>query len=148
LDASLETQVSTLTSTTPTHIRRKILRAFTTSSSPVRLIIASDLVARGIDIPKLGHVINYDLPASVAGYVHRVGRTARAGRTGCAWTLVDDDESGWFWGKIAKNQGIRRAQRVERPRIDEMSEEKMKGYEDALAKLGKEALDLKRKKMK
>ncbi|QPG97921.1 hypothetical protein C2857_007035 [Epichloe festucae Fl1] len=146
LDASLETQVSTLTSTTPTHIRRKILRAFTTSSSPVRLIIASDLVARGIDIPKLGHVINYDLPASVAGYVHRVGRTARAGRTGCAWTLVDDDESGWFWGKIAKNQGIRRAQKVERPRIDEMSEEKMKGYEDALAKLGKEALDLKRKK--
>ncbi|GAB0133619.1 hypothetical protein EsDP_00002023 [Epichloe bromicola] len=146
LDASLETQISTLTSTTPTHIRRKILRAFTTPSSPVRLIIASDLVARGIDIPKLGHVINYDLPASVAGYVHRVGRTARAGRTGCAWTLVDDDESGWFWGKIAKNQGIRRAQKVERPRIDEMSEEKMKGYEDALAKLGKEALELKRGK--
>lgn len=146
LDASLEPQISTLTSTTPTHIRRKILRAFTTSSSPVRLIIASDLVARGIDIPKLGHVINYDLPASVAGYVHRVGRTARAGRTGRAWTLVDDDESGWFWGKIAKNQGIRRAQKVERPRIDEMSEEKTKGYEDALAKLGKEALELKRKR--
>ncbi|KAK2593353.1 ATP-dependent RNA helicase dbp6 [Conoideocrella luteorostrata] len=146
LDASLESKISTLTSTTPTHIRRRVLRAFTTPSSPVRLIIASDLVARGIDIPKLGHVINYDLPASVAGYVHRVGRTARAGRAGCAWTLVGDDESGWFWGKIAKSQGVKRAQKVERTRIDEMSEERIQEYEDALAKLGKEALELRRKK--
>lgn len=146
LDASLSTQISTLTSTTPTHIRRKVLRAFTTPSSPVRLIIASDLVARGIDIPKLGHVINYDLPASVAGYVHRVGRTARAGRSGCAWTLVGDDESGWFWGKIAKNPAVRRAQKVERTRIEEMGEDMIQEYETALAKLGKEALELKRSK--
>ncbi|EFZ02170.1 DEAD/DEAH box helicase [Metarhizium robertsii] len=146
LDASLTSQISTLTSTTPTHIRRKVLRAFTTPSSPVRLIIASDLVARGIDIPKLGHVINYDLPASVAGYVHRVGRTARAGRSGCAWTLIGDDESGWFWGKIAKNQAIRRTQKVERTRIEEMTEERVQGYEAALAILGKEALELRRSK--
>ncbi|PHH84339.1 hypothetical protein CDD83_2101 [Cordyceps sp. RAO-2017] len=144
LDASLTTRVSTLTSTTATHARRKTLRAFTTASSPVRLVIASDLVARGIDIPRLGHVVNYDLPASVAGYVHRVGRTARAGRDGCAWTLVADDESGWFWGKIAKGRGVRRAQRVERTRIDEMGEEQTKQYEEALAKLGREALEMKR----
>ncbi|PNY27095.1 ATP-dependent RNA helicase dbp6 [Tolypocladium capitatum] len=145
LDGSLSTHISTLTSTTPTHIRRKTLRAFTTPWSPLRLIVASDLVARGIDIPRLGHVINYDLPASVAGYVHRVGRTARAGRSGCAWTLVGDDESGWFWGKIAKGQGVRRAQKVERTRIEEMDEERMKAYEDALAKLGKEALETRRR---
>ncbi|KAJ6439564.1 DEAD box ATP-dependent RNA helicase [Purpureocillium lavendulum] len=145
LDGSLSAHISTLTSTTPTHIRRKTLRAFTTPSSPVRLIIASDLVARGIDIPKLGHVINYDLPASAAGYVHRVGRTARAGRAGCAWTLVGDEESGWFWGKIAKGQGVRRAQKVDRTKIDEMSEERVKDYEDALAKLGKEALEVRRR---
>jgi ATP-dependent RNA helicase DDX51/DBP6 len=144
LDASLTSQISTLTSTTPTHIRRKMLRAFTTPSSPVRLIIASDLVARGIDIPKLGHVINYDLPASVAGYVHRVGRTARAGRSGCAWTLIGDEESGWFWGKIAKSQAVRRAQKVERTRVEEMSEDTVQQYESALATLGKEALELKR----
>lgn len=145
LDKSMETQISTLTSTTPTHIRRKTLRAFTEPSSPVRLIIASDLVARGIDIPKLDHVVNYDLPPSVAGYVHRVGRTARAGRPGCAWTLVGDDESGWFWGKIAKGKGVRRAQKVERTRIEEMGEEQVQDYEAALEKLGKEAMESRRR---
>lgn len=139
LDSSLEPHISTLTSTTPSHIRRKTLRAFTTPSSPIRLIIASDLVARGIDIPTLDHVINYDLPPSVAGYVHRVGRTARAGRAGSAWTLVGDDESGWFWGKIAKGAGVRRAQKVDRTRIEEMSEDRVEEYEAALEKLGKEA---------
>lgn len=141
LDGSLSQHVSTLTSTTPTHIRRKTLRAFTAPSSPVRLIIASDLVARGIDLPNLGHVINYDLPPSVAGYIHRVGRTARAGRPGRAWTLVGDDESGWFWGKIAKGTGIRRAQKVGRVRIDQMPEERIQDYEAALEKLGQEAMD-------
>ncbi|UKZ64484.1 uncharacterized protein TrAtP1_005702 [Trichoderma atroviride] len=141
LDKSLATQISTLTSTTPTSIRRKTLRAFTTPSSPLRLIIASDLVARGIDIPKLPHVVNYDLPPSVAGYVHRVGRTARAGRSGCAWTLVGDGESGWFWGKIGKGAGVKRAQKVDRVMIEEMNEDRIEEYESALEKLGKEALE-------
>ncbi|OPB39807.1 hypothetical protein A0O28_0096540 [Trichoderma guizhouense] len=141
LDKSLATQIGTLTSTTPTSIRRKTLRAFTTPSSPLRLIIASDLVARGIDIPKLPHVINYDLPPSVASYVHRVGRTARAGRSGCAWTLVGDGESGWFWGKIGKSAAVKRSQKVARVMIEEMNEERIEEYEGALEKLGKEALE-------
>ncbi|OTA03990.1 hypothetical protein A9Z42_0045330 [Trichoderma parareesei] len=145
LDPSLATQIGTLTSTTPTSVRRKTLRAFTTPSSPLRLIIASDLVARGIDIPKLPHVINYDLPPSVAGYVHRVGRTARAGREGCAWTLVGDGESGWFWGKIGKSAAVKRAQKVGRVMIEEMSEERIEEYEAALEKLGKEALESRKK---
>lgn len=97
-------------------------------------------MARGIDIPSLKHVINYDLPPSLASYVHRVGRTARAGRAGCAWTLVGDAESGWFWGKIAKGTAVRRKQRVGRMMIEEMSDEKVTDYEQALEKLGKEAL--------
>ncbi|KAM3513390.1 hypothetical protein MY11210_002971 [Beauveria gryllotalpidicola] len=145
LDPSLDTHISTVTSTTATSQRRRTLRAFTDPSSPVRLVVASDLVARGIDIPKLAHVVNYDLPASLAGYVHRVGRTARAGRPGCAWTLVADGESGWFWGKIAKGAGVRRAQRVERARVEEMSEERVREYETALAKLGKEARERRRR---
>ncbi|PMB72643.1 ATP-dependent RNA helicase dbp6 [Beauveria bassiana] len=140
-----EVDANTVTSTTATSQRRRTLRAFTDSSSPVRLVVASDLVARGIDIPKLAHVVNYDLPASLAGYVHRVGRTARAGRPGCAWTLVADGESGWFWGKIAKGAGVRRAQRVERARVEEMSEERVREYETALAKLGKEARERRRR---
>lgn len=145
LEPSLSAHLATVTSDTPTHKRRKTLRAFATASSPVHLIVASDLVARGIDIPGLGHVINYDLPASVAGYVHRVGRTARAGRGGCAWTLVGDDESGWFWGRIAKGQAVRRAQAVERTRIDEMGEERVKLYEESLASLAREALEMRRR---
>ncbi|KAF5682216.1 ATP-dependent RNA helicase dbp6 [Fusarium circinatum] len=139
LDPSLADHIGTLTSTTPTHIRRKTLRAFSATSSPIRLLIASDLVARGIDLPNLDHVINYDLPPSVAGYVHRVGRTARAGKSGCAWTLVGDEESGWFWGKIAKGTGVKRAQKVERTRIEEIDEKRVEGYEAALEKLGEEA---------
>lgn len=141
LDPSLASAIATLTSTTPTGVRRKTLRAFARPSSSVRLIVASDLVARGIDIPSLRHVINYDLPASAAGYVHRVGRTARAGRAGQAWTLVGDDESGWFWGRIGKAAGIRRAQKVDRVRIDEMAEDEVESYEGALEKLGQEATE-------
>ncbi|OAA79089.1 DEAD-like helicase [Akanthomyces lecanii RCEF 1005] len=145
LDPSLTSHTSTLTSTTATSQRRKTLRAFTDPSSPIRLIVASDLVARGIDIPNLAHVVNYDLPPSLASYVHRVGRTARAGRAGRAWTLVADGESGWFWGKIAKGSGIRRAHRVERARIEEMPEERVREYETALEKLGQEAHERRRR---
>lgn len=145
LDKTLQPHITSLTSNTPARERRKTLQAFTTPNSLIRLIIASDLVARGIDLPKLDHVINYDLPPSLAGYVHRVGRTSRAGRSGSAWTLVGDSESGWFWGKIAKGSGIRRAQKVERTRIEEMGEERMKEYEYALQRLGKEAADLRRR---
>ncbi|KAL6919775.1 hypothetical protein ACHAPO_008766 [Fusarium lateritium] len=138
LDPSLESHIGTLTSTTPTHIRRKTIRAFSTPSSPIRLLVASDLVARGIDLPNLDHVINYDMPPSVAGYVHRVGRTARAGKSGSAWTLVGDDES-WFYNKIGKNAGIKRGQKMERTRIEEMDEKRVEEYEATLEKLGQEA---------
>ncbi|QOJ00172.1 MAG: DEAD/DEAH box helicase [Phycisphaeraceae bacterium] len=52
------------------------------------VLIASDLAARGIDVEGISHVINYDLPEDPEVYVHRIGRTARAGRKGIAWSLV------------------------------------------------------------
>lgn len=55
-------------------------------------LICSDLIARGIDIPNVSHVINYDIPADMRKYVHRVGRTARAGKEGDAWSLVEEQE--------------------------------------------------------
>jgi ATP-dependent RNA helicase DeaD len=57
-------------------------------NSTVRFLIATDVAARGIDIDDLSHVINYDVPATPEDYVHRVGRTARAGRDGVALTLI------------------------------------------------------------
>ncbi len=56
--------------------------------SRVRFLIATDVAARGIDIGEISHVINYDVPATPEDYVHRVGRTARAGRDGVALTLI------------------------------------------------------------
>ena len=56
------------------------------------LVVATDVAARGLDIKHLSHVINYDLPASPDDYVHRIGRTGRAGRPGVAITLVEPRE--------------------------------------------------------
>ncbi len=57
-------------------------------NSRVRFLIATDVAARGLDIEDISHVINYDAPSSPEDYVHRVGRTARAGREGVALTLI------------------------------------------------------------
>ena len=57
-----------------------------------RVLVATDIVARGIDVADLGHVVNFDVPADPDAYIHRVGRTARAEATGDAFTLVSPDE--------------------------------------------------------
>ncbi|WP_353472612.1 DEAD/DEAH box helicase [Salipiger sp. H15] len=54
----------------------------------VRLLIASDVAARGLDVPSVSHVFNFDVPSHAEDYVHRIGRTGRAGRTGKAFTIV------------------------------------------------------------
>lgn len=56
------------------------------------LLIVTDVAARGIDLPVLEHVVNYDMPTQPRVFVHRVGRTARAGRKGYAWSLVTNKE--------------------------------------------------------
>ncbi|NYH20497.1 hypothetical protein GGD41_007839 [Paraburkholderia bryophila] len=60
----------------------------------VRVLVATDVAARGIDIPGITHVFNYDLPKFAEDYVHRIGRTGRAGRTGTAVSLVHHAEQG------------------------------------------------------
>jgi len=56
------------------------------------ILVATDVAARGIDIQGISHVINFELPQEPENYVHRIGRTARAGSTGVAWSLVDPSE--------------------------------------------------------
>ena len=54
----------------------------------LKLLVASDVAARGLDIPDVSHIFNYDVPIHAEDYVHRIGRTARAGRSGKAFTIV------------------------------------------------------------
>ncbi|GAY19054.1 DEAD/DEAH box helicase [Mycobacterium sp. shizuoka-1] len=70
--------------------REKALKAFRTGD--VDVLVATDVAARGIDIDDITHVINYQIPEDEQAYVHRIGRTGRAGKTGIAITLVDWDE--------------------------------------------------------
>jgi ATP-dependent RNA helicase RhlE len=91
--------------------RRRALDAF--KKGRYRVLVATDVAARGIDILDLGHVINYDVPAEPSDYIHRVGRTARAQKTGDAITFVSHDETDLF-SKIERSMG-RRVERVEHP---------------------------------
>ncbi|HEX8672023.1 MAG TPA: DEAD/DEAH box helicase [Longimicrobium sp.] len=72
--------------------RVRALEAF--RSGEVQVLVATDVAQRGIDVDGISHVINYDAPKDPEGYVHRVGRTARAGETGVAITLMSGGEIG------------------------------------------------------
>lgn len=61
-------------------------------SGDVKILVATDLAARGLDVEMVTHVFNYDIPEDPDGYVHRIGRTGRAGRSGTAVTLVEPDQ--------------------------------------------------------
>jgi ATP-dependent RNA helicase RhlE len=67
-------------------------------SGKYRVLVATDIAARGIDVEALGHVVNFDVPKAAEDYIHRVGRTARAELTGDAFTLVSPDEEGELRG--------------------------------------------------
>ncbi|MFC9787760.1 DEAD/DEAH box helicase [Rhodococcus sp. NPDC127528] len=83
--------------------REKALKAFRTGK--VDVLVATDVAARGIDIDDVTHVINYQCPEDEKTYVHRIGRTGRAGRTGIAITLVDWDDIP-RWQLIDKALGL------------------------------------------
>ena len=83
--------------------REKALSGF--RSGDVDVLVATDVAARGIDIDDITHVINYQIPDDEQAYVHRIGRTGRAGKTGIAVTLVDWDEL-TRWSMIDKALGL------------------------------------------
>ena len=74
--------------------RDRVMKKF--RSGQVEILIATDVAARGLDVPEVSHVINYDVPESHETYVHRIGRTGRAGRAGEAITLVSPREFRWL----------------------------------------------------
>jgi superfamily II DNA/RNA helicase len=62
-----------------------------------RILVATDIAARGIDVSRISHVINYDMPDTVDAYTHRIGRTGRAERTGDAFTFVTGEDRAFVW---------------------------------------------------
>jgi superfamily II DNA/RNA helicase len=83
--------------------REKALKSFRTGD--IDVLVATDVAARGIDIDDVTHVINYQIPEDEQAYVHRIGRTGRAGKDGVAITLVDWDELA-RWEMIDKALGL------------------------------------------
>jgi superfamily II DNA/RNA helicase len=78
----------------PQSVRTETLQRFRDGS--LKLLVASDVAARGLDIPDVGHVFNFGPPPKDEDYIHRIGRTGRAGRTGESYTLVGPaDEKSW-----------------------------------------------------
>src|SRR5690606_35521235 len=88
--------------------RELILKGF--KAKKLRILVATDVAARGIDVNDLTHVVNYQLPQDPEAYVHRIGRTGRAGKKGVALSLVSprDKRDFFFIEKVAKTT-IRKA---------------------------------------
>jgi len=87
--------------------RDRVIRDF--RNSKYRILVATDVVARGLDIPHIEHVINYDLPQVPEDYIHRIGRTARAGAEGSALCLITpQDGRKWHAIELLMNPGLKK----------------------------------------
>jgi superfamily II DNA/RNA helicase len=102
--------------------RLKTLDAF--KSGQLQILVASDVAARGLDIPTVSHVFNFDVPVNAEDYVHRIGRTGRAGREGAAFMLVSPEDE-------------RRLTAIEKLKGEPIAEIKLDGYEFPAPQEGK-----------
>lgn len=142
LHPPLSNLVGTLTKSTKSSSSRRTLSAY--RQGKLSIIVATDRASRGLDLLSLSHVVSYDVPASVTSYIHRVGRTARAGREGSAWTLVAHREGRWFSKEVVKGPiqrvvGDRVVKKVHLQLDDDT--ELRKRYADALGQLERQIAD-------
>ncbi|OQO09748.1 hypothetical protein B0A48_05151 [Cryoendolithus antarcticus] len=105
------------------------------SESIPNITIATDRAGRGLDAlqgRRITHVIQYDVPHSLTAYVHRVGRSARAGDSGEAWTLYTNNQARWYVNDIMRATNVKRRAPVERVRVDAGGEEMAARFAEAL----------------
>jgi len=123
-NANISTAV--ISSEVPFKMRKRLLSAFI--DGVLNIIITTDLLSRGMDVKGIKHVVSYDSPPTARVYVHRAGRTARSGRVGDVWSLIEDKEARWFWKSVVP--GIQRSSKVERIKFakDEISSEMRDAY--------------------
>ena len=100
--------------------REQVLNRF--RRKQVKVLVATDVAARGLDIDDISHVINYDMPHNPESYVHRIGRTGRAGKTGVAFTLLTPKE-GWRLGRI-EGYSKHKIARFALPTVKEIEEQR------------------------
>jgi ATP-dependent RNA helicase DDX51/DBP6 len=110
MNPALKEKMGTIVKSSNSSSSRKTLQDY--RAGRINIIVATDRASRGIDLVGLDVVINYDVPSSLTTYVHRVGRTARAGRSGHAWTLVEHREGLWFQKVIVKSDNVVRSAKV------------------------------------
>lgn len=92
----LKMNVKAIHSDLEQHVRKEVMNQF--KSRQIQILVATDIVSRGIDVDNISLVINYNVPGEAEDYVHRVGRTARAEKSGLAITLISPDE----WHKFQR----------------------------------------------
>ncbi|OIJ26465.1 DEAD/DEAH box helicase [Nocardioides luteus] len=94
------------------------------------ILVATDVAARGLDVERISHVVNYDLPTDVEAYVHRIGRTGRAGRTGDAISFVTPRER-WLLRAIEKHTKAQPVQ-MQLPSVDEVNATRLSRFDDGI----------------
>ena len=105
------------------HMRHRTRAIDQFTEGKVRVLVATDIAQRGLDIEGISHVVNYDVPLDPGDYVHRVGRTARAGATGQAVTFVTSSDLGAF--RTLEHQLERKLDKVHHPDFDFAGSEAM-----------------------
>jgi ATP-dependent RNA helicase DeaD len=108
--------------------RERVLKRFREGSTDI--LVATDVAARGLDIPDVSHVFNFDLPTDPEQYIHRIGRTGRAGKTGVAVSLVSPRER-MLMGVIERISG--KKVKVERlPTLDDVTARRWEAFRDSV----------------
>jgi superfamily II DNA/RNA helicase len=108
--------------------REKVLRSF--RSGRIEVLVATDVAARGLDIPEVSHVVNFDIPPDPEYYVHRIGRTGRLGRSGEAITFVNPRQMREL--KVIERVTGAHIRREEVPTVAEVEEREFQALEERL----------------
>src|SRR5204863_9808320 len=108
--------------------RERVLGRF--RAGHIQVLVGTDVAARGLDIPDVSHVINYDVPTDAEAYVHRIGRTGRAGQSGEAVTIVTPRERRQL--NLIERGIHRRLQELQVPTIEDVAIRRRAAFRDTL----------------
>ena len=94
------------------------------------ILVATDVAARGIDVPRISHVFNYDIPTDTESYVHRIGRTGRAGRSGDAVSFITPRER--YLLKHIEKATRSTLEQMQLPNVDAINESRLSRFDDRI----------------